>query len=94
MKRSKGFRCKSRSTLRNKTGRVSITKTLKQFQIGDKVAIVQNSSVVKGMPHSRFKGKIGTIVESRGLSYSVRIKDGDKEKFLLARPEHIKPIKS
>jgi large subunit ribosomal protein L21e len=44
------------------------------------------------MPFRRFFGRTGTIAEKRGKSYIVKIKDGKKEKELIARPEHLKAI--
>jgi large subunit ribosomal protein L21e len=44
------------------------------------------------MPHPRFKGKTGRIIEKRGKSYIVQILDGNKAKKLIARPEHLKAI--
>jgi large subunit ribosomal protein L21e len=51
-----------------------------------------NSSSQKGMPFRRFQGKSGRIVERRGMAYIVEIKDGNKTKKIIARPEHLKVI--
>ena len=44
-----------------------------------------------GMPHPRFLGTTGRIVERRGRAYVVQIRDGHMTKTLLVRPEHLKP---
>jgi large subunit ribosomal protein L21e len=94
-KRSRGTRSKSRQILR-KRARGShlnrITRTLQEFEEGEKVSIVLDSSVQKGMPHPRFHGKTGSITEKKGDAYFVRIRDGRKIKHIIARPEHLRRV--
>ncbi|MEM5829376.1 MAG: 50S ribosomal protein L21e [Candidatus Aenigmatarchaeota archaeon] len=93
MKKSRGFRTKTRKTLKQKPGyRPPITKFLQEFNIGQKVVIEQEPSSQKGMPHSRYKGRIGSIIGKRGKSYIVEITDGNKVKKIISRPEHLKVI--
>ncbi|NOQ38020.1 50S ribosomal protein L21e [archaeon] len=93
MRRSRGFRSGTRNTLKiGKTVRRTITKTLNTFNIGETVIVMHDASVQKGMPHPRHYGKTGKITEKRGISYMIAIKDGNKDKSLLSRPEHIKNI--
>lgn len=63
-----------------------------EYKVGDKVHIVINPSVIKGMPHRRFHGKTGEVVGRRGYSYIVKVLLGDKEKTLFIRPEHLRPV--
>lgn len=92
-KKSRGFRAKTRFKLRQKVAyRPPITKFLKEFEKNQAVVIVQEPASQRGMPHPRFKGKTGTIIEKRGKSYIVQILDGNKAKKLIARPEHLKAI--
>ncbi len=92
-KKSRGFRAKTRFKLRQKVAyRPPITKFLKEFEKNQAVVIVQEPASQRGMPHPRFKGKSGTIIEKRGKSYIVQILDGNKAKKLIARPEHLKAI--
>ncbi|MEM5879008.1 MAG: 50S ribosomal protein L21e [Candidatus Aenigmatarchaeota archaeon] len=94
MKKSRGFRTKTRQALRQKPGyRPVITKFLQEFNIGQKVVIEQEPSSQKGMPHSRYKGRVGEIIGKRGKSYIVEITDGNKVKRLISRPEHLKVMK-
>ena len=67
-----------------------ITRTLQEFEEGQKVSIVLDSAVQKGMPHPRFHGKTGDIIEKKGDAYSVKIKDGGKIKYIISRPEHLR----
>lgn len=89
--KSKGPRKRTRYLLKKKAReKTPITKYLKEFKLGSKVIIKPNPSSHKGMPYKRFFGRLGTIVEKRGKSYIVKIKDGKKEKNIIARPEHLK----
>ena len=90
-KRSRGFRIKTRKKLSQKPSyRPTITRFLQEFEKNQKVVIVPEPSSHKGMPHSRYKGRVGTITGKRGRSYIVEIIDGSKVKKLIARPEHLK----
>lgn len=92
MKASKGTRTKTRQLLQKKPrarGLSPITKAFQQFEAGEKVNIVIDPSVHKGMPFSRFHGKTGVVVAPRGAAYEVEIKEGDKIKMVVARPEHL-----
>jgi large subunit ribosomal protein L21e len=93
VKRSKGLRSKSRHILRKKPryrGFSSITRSLQQFDDGEKVNIVIDPSVHRGMPHVRFQGYTGTVLGRQGNSYRVQIRVGKKIKTLVVRPEHIR----
>lgn len=92
-KKSRGFRAKTRFKIRQKPAyRPPITKFLKEFKKNQTVVIIQEPASQKGMPHPRFKGKTGTIIEKRGKSYIIAILDGNKAKKIIARPEHLKAI--
>ena len=95
VKRSKGIRSKSRKILRKKPrdrGIKSITRALQQFEEGDSVNIVIDSSIHKGMPHIRFQGHTGKIEGKQGESYLVGINDGKKHKTLIVRSEHLRRV--
>ena len=72
--------------------RVTITRTLKKLKIGSNVVVKLEPSVQKGMPHPRYHGVMGKIIEKRGKSYLLSIKDHNKEKTLISMPEHIKEL--
>ena len=94
--RSKGIRSKSRNILKKRPrehGIKSITRALQQFEKGESVNIVIDSAVHKGMPHIRFHGYTGKVEGNQGESYIVSIKDGNKPKSLIIRPEHLRRVK-
>lgn len=96
VKRSKGMRSKSRHMLRKKPrerGVSSITRALQQFDEGDAVNIVIDSSVHKGMPHPRFQGHTGKIEGKQGDAYLVGIDAGKKHKTLIVKPEHLRRVR-
>ncbi len=95
MRHSRGFRAGTRQILRKsprRRGMFSLSKVLYQYKIGEKVVIEIEPSIHKGMPHPRFHGRTGVIVEKRGRAYVVQIRDGNKVKLIIARPEHLKPL--
>ena len=95
VKRSKGIRSKSRHILRKKPrdrGLKSITRSLQEFEKGESVNIVIDSSVHKGMPHIRFQGYTGKIEGKQGEAYLVGIDDGKKHKTLIIKPDHLRRV--
>ncbi len=97
MQASRGTRTKTRNLLKKKArarGLSPITKGLQTFEEGEKVNIIIDPSVHKGMPFSRFHGLTGVTIGERGSAYEVSVKDGDKVKTVIARPEHLVKNKS
>lgn len=93
VKKSKGFRTRSRHKLRQKPSfRPAITKFLQGFDIGQNVALEMEPSSQKGMPYPKFKGAVGRIIARRGRSYIVEISVGNSRKTIISRPEHLKAI--
>ena len=93
VKRSKGLRSKSRQILRKRPrdrGFTTITKSLQQFESGESVNIVIDSAIHKGMPHIRYHGYTGKVIEKQGNCFKVSIKDRKKDKTLVIRPEHLR----
>ncbi|MHC1604773.1 MAG: 50S ribosomal protein L21e [Candidatus Methanofastidiosia archaeon] len=91
--KSKGFRRKTRTKLSKRKrdrGLLPITRSLATFEIGQKVHIILEPSVHKGMPHPRFHGKTGTVVEKRGRSYLLEVREGNATKSIISRPEHLR----
>ncbi|MEM4296093.1 MAG: hypothetical protein QXI89_00860 [Candidatus Anstonellales archaeon] len=89
MKRPKGYLSKATRRIKSK-GRIKVTEHIKTFNKGDKVVIVQKPYYKGALPHIRYKNKVGTILEKRGSSYVVMIKDGKKEKKIISHPVHLK----
>jgi len=65
---------------------------LQEYQVGQAVAIDIDPSTHGGMPHRRYQGRVGRIVEKRGRGYVVAVELGSKLKKLHVLPEHIKPL--
>ncbi len=72
-------------------GKISLSKLLYEYEVGSNVIIRIDSSFQKGMPHRRYHGKIGTILNRRGRSYVVSVSQGDAVKEIIVRPEHLEP---
>ncbi len=93
VKRIGGIRRKTRYKFRKEKrsrGKISITRYLQSFNIGDKVYRTVESAVQKGMYHPRFMGRNGIIKGKRGRCYEVTINDLGKEKTLIVHPIHLK----
>ena len=97
VRRSKGFRNNTRYKLQKKPrerGLSPITKSLQEFEVGERAGIVIDPSLHKGQPHPRFHGLTGVIAGKQGNAYKVDVKVGKKTKTLLVRSEHLKKIES
>jgi large subunit ribosomal protein L21e len=93
MPRSHGSRRKSRSVLTKNNILRGITYLLIKYNVGDKVIIHIDPSEHKTMPHRRFNGRIGTILEIGKRIVKVSVTIGNKEKILQTKRHHIKLIK-
>ncbi len=93
MGKSKGPRRKSRSVLTKRArerGKLGLSKLLAVYEVGEKVIINIDPGIHKGMPHKRFQGKVGTVVEKRGKAYILDIPQRKTSKFVIAGPEHLR----
>ena len=90
----KGYRNKSRKRHRKNVrdrGLGSIEKYLMDFEIGDKVDVITDSSQHKrGFPHRRYHGRTGTVTGVRGRCYEVQVKIGGNKKLLIIGKEHLR----
>jgi len=66
-----------------------ITREFQTFNEGEKVNIVIDPSIHKGMPFSRFQGLTGVVTGIRGAAYEVSVNVGGKTKIVVSRPEHL-----
>lgn len=87
MKGSKGFRANSRYKL--KEGRFKIADSLQDFKPGNSVRIKLNPNIHRGMPHPKYQGAFGKILGKKGNSFILEIKNGNKLKQIISRPEHL-----
>ena len=93
VKRTGGSRRKTRSLFRKKRsdrGKISIRNYLQTFKQGDKVILLAEPSVHKGLYFRRFHAKVGKIEKARGKSYEVSIKEGNKPKTVIVHPVHLR----
>ncbi|MFH0869298.1 MAG: 50S ribosomal protein L21e [archaeon] len=91
-----GFRAKTRGSLAKKPrnrGKVSVTACMQEFKIGDRVIILQEPAIHKGMPHPRYKSRTGVVIGEQGRVYKVRIQDGGSTKVMLSAPVHLVRVK-
>jgi len=96
MRKSKGYRAGTRRLLKKEPrerGKTTISKLLYEYQPGSQVVIKIDSSVPKGMPHKRYHGQVGTIIDKRGRSYILSVTQGEAIKEIIVRPEHLEPYK-
>ncbi len=92
-KRIGGFRRKSRHKLAKlirEHGKLSIAKYMQSFGKGDKVCLVAESSVQKGMYFPRFHGRTGVVIGKQGECYAIQIDDLGMEKTVIVHPVHLK----
>jgi len=92
---SHGYRRKTRSLLRKsprEKGKSPLSRLLYEYKPGDKVVIDIDPAIHKGMPHRRYQGKVGTIIARRGRAYEISVRQGDRLKEIIVRPEHLKPF--
>jgi large subunit ribosomal protein L21e len=96
MRGSKGYYTGARGLLKKKPrerGKPKLGKLLIEYALGSQVIIKMDSSVQKSLPHKRFHGKIGKILEKRGRGYVVSVSQGDAVKTIIVRSEHLEPYK-
>lgn len=90
VKRSKGTLSTYTRKVKSK-GKVGMTGIFKEFNTNDKI-VIDLKAGFSGMPHPRYRGKHGVIVNKQGNAYVIEIKDGDKKKTLISYPVHLKRI--
>jgi large subunit ribosomal protein L21e len=92
-KRSQGtLSGRSRHLARHhKPSRLSVSEYIKSFKVGDSVAIIPkgNSS---NIPHPRYRGKIGKVMERRGNAYVVDLRIFNSTKRLVVPVLHLKKM--
>jgi large subunit ribosomal protein L21e len=89
--RSKGYRRRTRSLLK-KHNLGGLSRILRDYSVDQKVVIKIDSTQVKGMPHRRFNGLVGTVKEVGARALIIQVPVGDKVKTVVARKDHIAPL--
>lgn len=85
---SKGFLSGRTRQLKGKS-KVSVAQTVRTFNVGDKV-IINPKATSRGLPHLRYASRYGTVVEKRGKSYVIEIRDYKKRKEIIVGPVHLR----
>ena len=89
MPKSHGARRRTRSLLKSPSTKKGLSSLLVEYSPNDKVVIKIDPAQVKGMPHRRFNGLVGTVTEVGRRAVTVDVNVGDKVKTLVARKEHV-----
>ena len=95
MPNSRGLRSRTRSLMSKSPkdrGLRPLGYLFRDYKNGEKVIIIIDPAVHRGMPYKRFQGAIGEVLERRGRAYVVKVTEGGKAKKVIARPEHIRPV--
>lgn len=93
MARMGGFRRKTRHKLKKplrEKGKVTLSRHLKKFKVGDRVTLILEPSVHKGVFNPRFHGRSGIVKSKKGECYEIEIKDSSKKKSLTIHPVHLR----
>lgn len=93
MARSHGYRRRTRSLLKSGEKR-GLSSILRKYSPDDRVVVKIDPSQVKGMPHRRFNGLVGTVKEVGRRTVTVTVPVGDKTKTVIARKEHLVPLEA
>ncbi len=97
VKPPRGYRHRTRKLLRKKVrekGAIpKLSVILREYKLGERVAIKIDPSFHYGMPHRRFHGLTGVITGKRGRAYEVEVYLGRKKKILYVPPEHLRTLK-
>ena len=90
VRQSKGTLSGKTRYLRGRT-RSTVADAVRTFSVGDKV-LISPKAITPGMPHLRYASRHGVVVEKRGRSYVVEVKDGKKTKKIVAGPVHLRKV--
>lgn len=89
MPKSHGSRRRTRSLLRSPSTKKGLSSLLVEYSPDDKVVIKIDPAQVKGMPHRRFNGLVGTVTKVGRRAVTIDVNVGNKVKSLTARKEHV-----
>ena len=93
MAHTTGFRRKTRQLFtRCKNEKTKLNELLKQYEIGKSIVVKINSSFHKGMPHYRFQGRVGKIVNKIGFVYYIDFPSLNKK--LITNTAHIHELQN
>lgn len=71
---------------------LSISTKLKKLEVGESVAIVPKGNF-GNIPHPRYRGRVGKIIEVRGNAYVVNIRIDNAHKKIIVPQVHLEKMK-
>ncbi len=74
-----------------KRGLSPSSKLLIDYKVGQRVDVVIDPGVHKGMPHRRYQGRTGVVTGLRGRAVVLDVGLGNATKKLIIRREHLQP---
>jgi len=90
--RSHGYRRRTRSLLKSEGVR-GLSNILRDYSTNDRVVIKIDPAQVKGMPHRRFNGLVGVVKGVGRRVLTIEVPVGNKTKTVIARKEHVSPLR-
>ena len=89
-KRSQGLLVgKTRHLARHhKPSTLNTGSIIKEFSVGEKVVIVPKGGMYN-IPHPRYKGRTGTVIEKRGSAYVIRVRIMSAQRTLIVPSIHL-----
>ena len=69
--------------------KANLTRFMDTYEVGEIVHIDFASQI---MPHPKFQGLTGKILETRGDGYVIQVKDGNKNKTVCLRAQHLRKV--
>ena len=72
----------------HKPSELSVRHVIKSFNVGDRVAIIPKGNQ-KNIPHPRYRGRVGKIIEKRGAAYVVEVNIMKAKKTLVVPSLHL-----
>jgi large subunit ribosomal protein L21e len=88
---SHGFKHKSRKVMTKKNPR-GVSFLLREYHEGEQALVIIDPRQHKGLPHRRYHGKVGKIINVGRRAVTLHVKLGNKTKTLITRYDHIKPF--
>jgi len=88
---SHGFKHKSRKVMTKKNPR-GVSFLLREYHEGEQALVIIDPRQHKGLPHRRYHGKVGKIINVGKRAITLHVKLGNKTKTLITRFDHIKPF--
>jgi len=90
--RNAGKRGKTRYKMAKHGPKTSVNDIVREFEIGDKVQVVIDGSIHRGIPHKSFHGLTGNVAAKRGEAYEISLLKGNQALTVVTTPVHMKKL--